>query len=568
MNVKTIIEKRTIFLYIIFSLFMIVMIGLLFDQIARFYVNAAYEDQLANEGQYIAEQLEETSSEDIQSTLDDYSEQFNLDLFYNNQNEGRILHTFSNRDLSVLQTVRSNTGNTGEFVLIENRLLTSYSLGENESLSVMTESLPLSALTRTVWWTVFFVSLFTIILLWRFGARIHDSYVKPVIRATETSKELANGNYDARVEELPYGVASQLGQLVNRLGRHLQYITNKYENQNSRLKTVVNNMESGVLLINEKGMTRLVNEAFLSQFTMRDMPVIGEVYYDVINQEEINQLIQRAIFMESRWQETIELADGRFFEIYIAPIKGQEDEWRGVVIVTHEITELKRLERVRKDFVANVSHELKTPVTSIQGFAETLLEEPQMDRAKQEQFLTIIKKESNRLNILVQDLLDLSVLEKESYALTISQFPAHDIVEDVHAVVEELIQQNDLSFNSHYAPQLMVQADYYRLYQLLLNLIHNSIQYTSEGGSIDLRLFREIEQMVIEVEDTGIGIPESAHDRIFERFYRVDKARSRHSGGTGLGLSIVKHIVEVHEGSIEIESEEDEGTTIRIKIPQ
>ncbi|WP_411953633.1 two-component system histidine kinase PnpS [Alkalibacillus sp. S2W] len=565
---KTIIEKRTIFLYIIFSIVMIVVIGLLFDQIARFYVNAAYEDQLINEGQYIAEQLEETSTDQIQSTIDDYSEQFNLDLFYNNQNEGRILHTFSNRDLSVLQTVRSNTGNKGEFVLIENRLLTNYSLGENESLSVMTESLPLSALTRTVWWTVFFVSLFTIILLWRFGARIHDSYVKPVIRATETSKELANGNYDARVEELPYGVASQLGQLVNRLGRHLQNITSKYENQNSRLKTVVNNMESGVLLINEKGMTRLVNEAFLSQFTTHDIPVIGEVYYDVINQEEINQLIQRAIFMESRWQETIELADGRFFEIYIAPIKSQEDEWRGVVIVTHEITELKRLERVRKDFVANVSHELKTPVTSIQGFAETLLEDSQMDRAKQEQFLTIIKKESNRLNILVQDLLDLSVLEKESYTLTISQFPAHDIVDDVHAVVNESIQSNELKFNSHYDHQLMVQADYYRLYQLLLNLIHNSIQYTSEGGSIDVRLFQEEEQVVIEVEDTGIGIPESAHDRIFERFYRVDKARSRHSGGTGLGLSIVKHIVEVHEGSIEIDSEEDEGTTIRIKIPQ
>ncbi|MET3682620.1 two-component system phosphate regulon sensor histidine kinase PhoR [Alkalibacillus flavidus] len=565
---RTVIEKRTIILYIVFSIIMIVLIGALFNQIARYYVTSAYEDQLMGEAPYIAEQIGQSSMNSKQNTLDDYSRQFNVDLFYENPSEERILHTFQNDQLNVIRTIRNNTDDFGYATLINNRLMMTYTYDNQDYLTITTKPLPLPALSQTIWWSVFAFSLFTAILLWRFGNRLYDSYVEPAIQATETSKELASGNYEARVDELPYGVASELGLLVNRLGRHLQYVTTKYENQNSRLKTVVNNMESGVLLINEKGMTRLVNDAFINQFETKSIPFIGEIYYDVILQDQINNAIQEAIFTEDKLQQTIETHDGRFFELYLAPIKGQESDWRGVVIVSHEITEIKRLERVRKDFVANVSHELKTPVTSIQGFAETLLDAPAMDEEKRGQFLTIIKKETKRLNILVQDLLDLSVLEKEGYSLKRSEFDAQSLVEDVTAVVKSQIEANSLTLKFNCDHELKIKADYYRIYQLMLNLIHNAIQYTEEGGTITLDVLHDGESIVISVSDTGIGIPKSAHERIFERFYRVDKARSRHSGGTGLGLSIVKHIVEAHEGSIALDSEEGHGTTIYVTLPQ
>uniref|UniRef100_UPI00037918C8 sensor histidine kinase n=1 Tax=Alkalibacillus haloalkaliphilus TaxID=94136 RepID=UPI00037918C8 len=217
---------------------------------------------------------------------------------------------------------------------------------------------------------------------------------------------------------------------------------------------------------------------------------------------------------------------------------------------------------------ANVSHELRTPITSIQGFAETLLEDDSIDEDKQTQFLKIMKKESKRLNILVQDLLDLSVLEKDEYELKLSTFTASKLVNDIKAIVDQPAEEKSLNLVFNVNDDLEIHADYYRLYQLALNLISNSIQYTNEGGNITLTIEKDDDDVLIEVQDNGIGIAEKFHNRIFERFYRVDKARSRHSGGTGLGLSIVRHITEAHDGQIQIESREEEGTTIKVILPQ
>ncbi|MDV2581192.1 two-component system histidine kinase PnpS [Alkalibacillus haloalkaliphilus] len=566
---KNIIEKRTIILYIILSILFIVVIGAIFNQIAKHYVISSYEGQLQSNGEYISDQLEMTSIESFQHDLVFYHEQFNVDLFYESEVEERLLHTFNTAELNVLRHLRGNLEYVGEVELIEDRLITTYQLEDGEFLTIATERLPLTALSTTIWWGVFFFSLFATVLLWSFGNRLYDSYVKPVIKATETSKELVDGNYQARIHDAPYGIAASLSQSINRLGRYLEYITSKYENQNSRLKTVVNNMESGALLINEKGVTRLVNESLLQQFSIEKTPFIGEIYYEVVEQDELNGVIQEAIFTETKQHQSIELKDGRFIEVFVAPIKDQEShQARGVVVVSHDITDLKRLERVRKDFVANVSHELRTPITSIQGFAETLLEDDSIDEDKQKQFLKIMKKESKRLNILVQDLLDLSVLEKDEYELKLSTFTASKLVNDIKAIVDQPAEEKSLNLVFDVKDDLQIHADYYRLYQLALNLISNSIQYTNEGGDITLTIEKGDDNVLIEVQDNGIGIAEKFHNRIFERFYRVDKARSRHSGGTGLGLSIVRHITEAHDGQIQIESREEEGTTIKVTLPQ
>ena len=250
----------------------------------------------------------------------------------------------------------------------------------------------------------------------------------------------------------------------------------------------------------------------------------------------------------------------------MAPIKNADGTWKGIVIVAHDITEIKQVENVRKDFVANVSHELRTPLTSMQGFAETLLYQD-VDEKKEKEFLEIIEKESKRLNSLVEDLLDLALIEKDSFELQKTEFRLKMLMDEVYQVVEDQLNAKKITAIMNVPPELMVYADYYRWYQLVMNLFTNAVQYTDEYGEIEWNVTESDEEIVMQIKDTGIGIPEEELHRIFERFYRVDQARSRLSGGTGLGLSIVKHIVEVHDGSIDIDSTPDEGTTITVRLP-
>ncbi|WP_188206391.1 two-component system histidine kinase PnpS [Alkalibacillus aidingensis] len=566
---KNIAEKRTIYVYIVLSVVFLIVIGVIFNQIGRHYLVNSHEDQLLSEGGYISERIasEGEGVNQIQSELTYFHDHFNVDLFYQHLEDQQLIHTFTD-GMNIPQELRSESPYLDEVVLFNQRLVTSFALDDGAYLTVISEPLPLDSLSSTVWWSVFFFSIFVVVLLWSFGSRLYDSYVKPVRKAADTTKALVEGNYKARIHDAPYGIASQLSQSINRLGRYLEYITSKYENQNVRLKTVVNNMESGVLLINERGYTRLVNDAFLQQFSLKANLFIGQIYYEVIDHQELNDVIQEAIFKEKKKQVTIQLEGDRYVEAYLAPINDHDQNWKGVVIVSHEITEIKRLERVRKDFIANVSHELRTPITSIQGFAETILEDNELEDDKREQFLKIIKKESKRLNILVQDLLDLSVIEKEDFVLKKSRFSAAKLMNDVMAIMHESIEEKQLNLSVKVDDDLTIYADYYRLYQLVLNLLSNAIQYTNEQGEISWEIEQENQYVALKVSDTGIGIPKEDQPRIFERFYRVDKGRSRNSGGTGLGLSIVKHIVEAHDGNIEIDSAEGKGTKITVYLPQ
>ncbi len=235
----------------------------------------------------------------------------------------------------------------------------------------------------------------------------------------------------------------------------------------------------------------------------------------------------------------------------------------------HDITEIKRLEQVRAEFVANVSHELKTPVTSIKGFAETIIDGAVDNREELIEFVNIIYKEADRLSKLVHDLLELSKIEANDANLDKSY---DNMVLIAKEIINNLQHEADKS-NKHlyfYSNRDVIvhSVDRDRIKQVFINLISNSIAYSREGANIFVRVFDNDNDIVIEVEDNGMGIPEKDIPRIFERFYRVQKDRSRATGGTGLGLSIVKHIVEVHEGNIEVESKVGVGTTFRISFPK
>nr|WP_289036830.1 HAMP domain-containing sensor histidine kinase [uncultured Allobacillus sp.] len=558
-------NRNTLYIYILLIIAFFAVLGYVFSQIAQHYVVQSTEQQLNNDANFIGEQLEDEAdrrrlnSED----LNYYAEYFQVDLYY--QDHQQELSTFVPDNDDFLEVLRGQASEAG-YLLENDRLIYRYTVSDNTTLVVVSEELPIRELQWTVWLLVSILATLVIAFLWSFGNRLYDSYVMPIRKAADTAERLVEGDYQVRIHDAPYGIASELSHSINRLARNLEYITGKYENQNDRLNTVVNNMVSGVLLVNDKGITRLINDAFIEYFSVQEKKIIGEVYYEVIDHEQLNELIQEAIFTEEKKHAQIK-TQGHYFDVHVAPIKNADDTWKGIVVVCHDITQIKQVENVRKDFVANVSHELRTPLTSMQGFAETLLEQ-KVDEQKANEFLKIIEKESKRLNNLVEDLLDLALLEKDSFQLEKTEFRLKMLMDEVHQVVEDKIVEKNIKTEVHVPEDLTVFADYHRWYQLVLNLYVNAVQYTDEGGSIEWTIDQTDEEIILRIKDNGIGIPKEKLHRIFERFYRVDQARSRQSGGTGLGLSIVKHIVEVHEGEIEIDSSFGEGTEITVHLPK
>ncbi|ASK62991.1 PAS domain-containing sensor histidine kinase [Virgibacillus phasianinus] len=399
---------------------------------------------------------------------------------------------------------------------------------------------------------------------------IFEKYMKPIRKATKTVDELVKGNYRARIHHASNGSVGELSNKINILARNLSELTIQEDIHEKQLVTVIDNTESGLVLIDEKGYIHLVNRKFISLFGNTPKDYKGHLYYDVLDNEKIHHLVQQTFLYEENVKESFTQIinfDKKYIQIIGAPIFNEKKMLKGAVLVFYDITELKKLELTRKDFVANVSHELKTPITSIKGFAETLLDNKENNPEVVEKFHQIIYDESDRLQILIQDLLTLSKLEKDEFELQVTDFHIGKVIEEVIAVIHQQAEQKGLNLTVDVEKDIKVKADREQMKQVLFNLLANAVSYTPGKGEITLMIEKTDSNMHIAVSDSGIGIGEEAIPRLFERFYRVDKARSRNTGGTGLGLAIVKHIVEVHEGKIKVDSELDKGSTFHVYIP-
>lgn len=400
--------------------------------------------------------------------------------------------------------------------------------------------------------------------------QLFDRYIKPVRSAAFVAEELVKGNYKTRTYENHYGDAGRLSNAINLLARNLQEMTIQEKIQGSQLRTVIDNMESGVILIDERGYVHLVNRKFLKIFGKKTKDYIGYLYYDVLEEERIYKAVQEAFLYEQKVKNAFTIAlevEKLYIEIVGAPIFNEINELKGAVLVFHDITELKRLEQMRKDFVANVSHELKTPITSIKGFAETLLDESMDDEAIRNKFLEIIYKESERIQALVNDLLELSKLEKDEMHILYEKVNISELIEEIAPIVQQAATRKEITLVTNLESNVIIDGDFDRLKQVCINLLNNAISYTPINGTVTLEVKVVDAKLHITVIDTGIGIPEDKMNRVFERFYRVDKARSRNTGGTGLGLAIVKHIVEAHNGTIKLDSKVGEGSTFSVIVP-
>ncbi|RHW40717.1 PAS domain-containing protein [Neobacillus notoginsengisoli] len=418
---------------------------------------------------------------------------------------------------------------------------------------------------KNIWWLLF-ISLglaWAIIVL--ISLRIIGRYAKPIESAANVALELAKGNYRARTYETDRrDETGLLSTSINTLARNLEELEKTRDVQQERLSALIENIGSGLVLIDSRGYINLINKGYKELLDIDSDDILDKPYYEAIPFLEVREMVEEIFMTEQKQRKQLILpvsAKRKYFDVSTLPIIGTNNVWKGVLLVIHDITELKKLEQVRKDFVANVSHELKTPVTSIKGFAETLLDGAMKDEEALKDFLTIILKESDRLQRLIQDLLELSKLEQQSFRLDITNFNLAAILQDIVKILEGKAAKKtiNLEYKSN-TDILEMEGDSFRLRQVIINLLINAIAYTPVGGQVILTMKDTGKRIRVSVKDTGIGIEKTELPRIFERFYRVDKARSRNSGGTGLGLAIVKHIVEAHRGKIKVKSQPGVGT--------
>ncbi|WP_068773544.1 two-component system histidine kinase PnpS [Paenibacillus sp. FJAT-26967] len=406
--------------------------------------------------------------------------------------------------------------------------------------------------------------------------RIARGLTRPIENITQVAQQITNRNYKARVETQSLDEVGQLGQAINRMADSLQMQMNRILEHEGRLKGVLENMGSGILMVDKDQRIVLVNRSVEDILGFSSSELYGKKYNEAKQQFELTKLIQECIETNKyiREEKIFYYPVERILEISLSPILQAGGEWSGVLVVLHDITAIRRLERMRSEFVANVSHELKTPIAAVKGFSETLLAGALDDRETAKSFLQIIFDESERLNRLVGDILELSKIESKRIPLQLSPTSLDSIIEKSLQMMESEAAKKKISLSMSAEENLYLEADEDRISQILINLLANGINYTPEGGTVSVQAESiehdggmDDERIRISIKDSGIGIPSKDLPRIFERFYRVDKARSRSSGGTGLGLSIVKHLVDMHQGTIRVESEVGSGTEFIIELP-
>ena len=380
---------------------------------------------------------------------------------------------------------------------------------------------------------------------------------------------------------LPVQRRDDLGELEEGLNELAQTLTRRLQDmtaESEKLQSILSCMMEGVIVLDTDGKVMLVNEKARTMFDLpADTGVRRLSSVEVSRHPEMQALIHEVVEGDGgrgSLHRELTLGDDRWFAVNAARLEHSRQELLGYVLVFHEVTELKRLEQIRADFVANVSHEMRTPLTAIQGYAETLLHNPPGDPAMARQFLNVVTRHSERLGRLIDDLLALSDLEMGNANVRMQRVATRPLLERVLELFRQQASEKRIHIRADAGadiPDLLGDED--RLQQLLINLIDNALKYTPDRGEVLVQAGMEPgpngdgeRRLALTVSDTGCGIPEKDLPRLTERFYRVDKARSRELGGTGLGLAIVKHITQAHGGDLKIESQLGKGTRVSIYL--
>ncbi len=430
---------------------------------------------------------------------------------------------------------------------------------------------PLRAVNEELWGfrkRIWFASLVMLIVTGVASLLISRSFAGRVDRLTNFSKRVAEGDFRPIEADRAGDTLERLALSLNETARRLDTTIHTLTEERNLSSAILGSMVEGVAVVNASERLVFANPGFAEILGLDLLPQSGSALVEVVRQTELIEAVRKVLAGEPRVESEIVTGTLRqhFFAATVAEVRAATNS--GAVVVLHDITELRKLERVRRDFVANVSHEFKTPLTAIQGFSETLLAGALDDPQNRTRFLEIILDHSRRLARLTDDLLKLSKMDADRLDLEIRRLGVSQFVDGCVETVQHSAAEKNIRISVNLAHVLPdIAADRPRLAEVLQNLLDNALQYTASGGQIMISVSASPLEVTFTVSDTGIGIPKADQPRIFERFYRVDAARSREVGGTGLGLAIAKHLIEYHGGRIWVESEIGQGSQFSFTVP-
>jgi two-component system phosphate regulon sensor histidine kinase PhoR len=602
---KRVLLKRVFFLYFILASVLIVVLGeYLSSTIKNNYISKLQEN-LTVQSRLIAEDVPLS----FQDNLDDFCKRYkdktgaritiidSTGRVLGDSNEpSALMENHSNRP-ELIEAEANGIGSSTRFskTLQRDLFYLAISVVKDSEKRFLRMSVPLHDIdvaVRKIKIQILTASFTSLLIVFFIGLFQTGRIVKTIEEITALSQAVASGNFRKRLFPKGKDELSELTRNVGNMSLELQRRLQQAEEEKYMIEAILMNMSDGLMLTDLKGAILLSNSAVKNLFGI-ESGIEGKTVMETMRKAELVDLIDKVAETRKTISHEMEVTYPKELLLMVtaAPysVKG---ELSGAVLAFHDITRLKQLEDVRKDFVANVSHEIKTPITAIKGFAETLLEGALDDKENAYKFLETIKNHSERLNSLVSDLLTLSRIELGDIKIEKEAINLDNVIDTVFETLREKAQSKGLYLKKEISPTpLEVIADRNRLIQILLNLVDNGIKFTEKGGiTIRVQSLKSKVQVPpyppftkgghgginnpslgdfieISVEDTGIGIPKKHIPRLGERFYRVDKARSRELGGTGLGLAIVKHLVKAHGWEMEIESTSGKGTAVKIIIP-
>lgn len=423
----------------------------------------------------------------------------------------------------------------------------------------------LQTVNQVIYVSIAMAALLSLAVAYLLCFSLANRFLRPISQMRQAASRIAQGDYNHRIPAEP----DELGFLAtdfNRMTAALAAAISREKEQRASITSILQSTSTGIVAVDDKSIITHVNPAFTHLF---DLPwqenMVGRALTDYTRSSQLQQMI--ADTLQSGEEQEMQLDGDRILQLTTAPIIA-EDQLKGVVVAVQDSTRIHKLEQMRSEFVANVTHELKTPLTSIRGYIETLKSGIVQDPNLTAEMLEIIDIQSQRLQNLIADLLTLSEIENGDIRAAVGHCDVGDVLDMLLKDMQPLAQANEVKLTCQKTGNLELTATTEKIYRLLANLVENGIKYNRPGGSVTVEAQGDGKVLTIQIRDTGIGIPPEHQERIFERFYRVDTGRSRAMGGTGLGLSIVKHLVQLYGGSIQLNSNPDEGSLFTIKLPQ
>lgn len=407
-------------------------------------------------------------------------------------------------------------------------------------------------------------------LTWGAAVWVVHRVSTPLQHMQEAAAHFAEGDLDYRLSVAEPEEVQQLAQELSRMALQLKARISTIERQRGELAGILSSMVEGVIVLDAARRIRSANDAAARLAGAGVTEITGRSLLDVFRSATLAEIADAAAISPVPVERTITVYrdEPRHIQVHGSTIRSKIDPRPGLLLVMHDVTQLRRLEQIRSDFVANVSHELKTPVTTIKGFLETILDENGPNAEESERFLQIVLQNANRLHSIIEDLLSLSRLEQAEAEIPLEPASLRHIAQRVAASFQALAEKRQIKIHFSSRGECSAHVSASLIEQALSNLVSNAVKYSGDGAEVFLRVEDSGDACMLSVSDDGPGIPPQALPRIFERFYRVDRARSRAMGGTGLGLAIVKHIALSHGGTVDVESTVGQGSTFTIRLPK